>query len=94
MFWGLACRTGTTHVRSVVSDSLRPRGLQPARLLCQWDFPGKDTGVGGHFLLQGTFPTQGWSPRLAGRGFFPTTATLEPDFKFSRHNPRPLPRES
>ena len=29
------------------------------RLLCPWDFPGKDTGVGCHFLLQGIFPTQG-----------------------------------
>ena len=27
--------------------------LQPARLLCPWDFPGKNTGVGCHFLLQG-----------------------------------------
>ena len=26
-------------------------------LLCPWDFPGKNTGVGCHFLLQGTFPT-------------------------------------
>ena len=32
--------------RSVVSDSLRPHGLQPTRLLCPWDFPGKNTGVG------------------------------------------------
>ena len=31
--------------------------LQPARLLCPWDFPGKNTGVGCHFLLQGIFPT-------------------------------------
>ena len=31
---------------------LRPRGLQPVRLLCLWDLPGKDTGVGCHFLLQ------------------------------------------
>ena len=45
--------------RSVLSDSLRPRGLQPTRLLCPWDSPGKNTGVGGHFLLQGIFPTQG-----------------------------------
>ena len=44
--------------RSVVSDSLRPRGLQPARFLCPWDSPGKNTGVGGHFLLQGIFLTQ------------------------------------
>ena len=43
---------------SVVSNSLRPHGLQPARLLCPWDFPGKKTGVGCHFLLQGIFPTQ------------------------------------
>ena len=30
-----------------------------ARLLCPWDFPGKNTGVGCHFLLQGNFLTQG-----------------------------------
>ena len=34
--------------RSVVSDSSRPQGLQPTRLLCLWDFPGKSTGVGCH----------------------------------------------
>ena len=44
---------------SVVSDSLQPHGLQPARLLCPWDFPGKNTGVGCHSLLQGIFPIQG-----------------------------------
>ena len=44
---------------SVVSDSLQPHGLWPTRLLCPWDFPGKNTGVGCHFLLQGIFPTQG-----------------------------------
>ena len=38
--------------RSVVSDSLRPHGLQPTRLLCPWDFPGKSTGVGCHCLLR------------------------------------------
>ena len=32
--------------------TLRPHGLQPTRLLCPWDFPGKDTGVGSHFFLQ------------------------------------------
>ena len=32
--------------------------------LCPWDFPGKNTGVGGHFLLQGIFLTQGLNPRL------------------------------
>ena len=38
--------------RSVVSDPQRPHGLQPTRLLHPWDFPGKSTGVGCHFLLQ------------------------------------------
>ena len=37
---------------SVVSDSLQPHGLQPTRLLCPWDFPGKRTGVGWHCLFQ------------------------------------------
>ena len=44
---------------SVVSDSLQPHGLPPARLLCPWDSPDKNTGVDCHFLLQGIFPTQG-----------------------------------
>ena len=39
-------------VASVVSDSVRPHGLRPTRLLCPWDSPGKNTGVGCHFLLQ------------------------------------------
>ena len=38
--------------------------MQPARLLCPWDSPGKNTGVGYHALLQGIFPTQGLNPRL------------------------------
>ena len=36
----------------VVSDSSRPHGLQPTRLLHPWDFPGKSTGVGCHCLLR------------------------------------------
>ena len=35
-----------------MSDSVRPHGRQPTRLLCPWDSPGKNTGVGCHFLLQ------------------------------------------
>ena len=49
---------------SVVSNSLQPHGLWPARLLCPWNFPGKNTGVGCHSLLQGIFPTQGSNPGL------------------------------
>ena len=40
--------------RSVVSDSVRPHRRQPTRLLCPWDSPGKNAGVGCHFLLQCT----------------------------------------
>ena len=49
---------------SVVSDSLWPHGLWPARLFCPWNFPGKNTGVDCHFLLQGIFPTQGLNLHL------------------------------
>ena len=45
--------------RSVVSYSLRPRGLYSP-----WNSPSQDTGVGSHFLLQGIFPTQGSNPGL------------------------------
>ena len=34
----------------------------PVRLLCPWDSPGKNTGVGGHSLLQGVFPSPGDLP--------------------------------
>ena len=63
------------RVCSVVSDSLQPRGPEPAGLLCLWDYPSKNTGVGCRFLLQGIFPTQGSdptspaTPTLAGRFF-------------------------
>ena len=62
---------------------LRPLGLWPARLLCPWDFPGKNTGVGCHFLLQGYLSNPGIKPRssaLAG-GFF-TTEPPEKTFPF------------
>ena len=41
--------------------------MYPASFLCQWNFPGENTGAGCHFLLQGIFPTQGLNlshPRL------------------------------
>ena len=47
-----------------MSDSLQRYGLQPTMLLCPWDSPGKNTGVGCHTLLQGIFPTQGLNPLL------------------------------
>ena len=56
-----------THTRTgcycLVTQScptlLWPQGLSSTRLLCPWDFPGKNTGVGCHFLLQGIFLSQG-----------------------------------
>ena len=44
--------------------TLRPHGLQPTRLLHPWNFLGKSTGVGCHFLLQGIFPIRGSNPGL------------------------------
>ena len=38
---------------SLVFDSWQPLGLQPGRLLCPWDSPGRNTGVGRHALLKG-----------------------------------------
>ena len=43
---------------------LRPRGLQPSRLLCPWGSPGQNTAVGSLSLLQGVFPTQESNPGL------------------------------
>ena len=40
---------------SVMSDSSRPHGLQPTRLLRPWDFPGKSNGVGCHCLFRRRF---------------------------------------
>ena len=46
------------------SNSLRPHGPQPTRLPCPWSSPGKNSRVGGHFLLQGIFLMQGLDLRL------------------------------
>ena len=41
-----------------MSNSVQPHGQQPTRLLCLWDSPGKNTGVGCLALLQEIFPIQ------------------------------------
>ena len=48
----ICCCCCCCEVASVVSNSVRPHRQQPTRLLRPWDAPGKNTGVGGHFLLQ------------------------------------------
>ena len=49
---------------SVVSDSLKPHGLYPTRLLCPWNSLSKNTGVGSHPPLEGILLTQGLNPGL------------------------------
>ena len=49
--------------RSIVSDSFATQWAVACQA-SQWDFTGKNTRVGCHFLLQGTFPTQGLNPYL------------------------------
>ena len=51
-------------IHSVMSDFLKPHGLWPARLPCPWISPGKNTGVGCHFLLQGIVLNQELNPHL------------------------------
>ena len=60
MFRCCCCCLGT----KLSPTLLKASGLYPARLLCPWDFPGNNTGVGCHFLLQHIFPTQGLNPGL------------------------------
>ena len=73
------------HAYSAMSESLQPHGLQPTMLLCPWDFPGKNTGISGHFLLQGIFPIQGSNPYflrlLHCRWIFRHWATWEAHYK-------------
>ena len=68
----------------VLSDTLRSPRLQPSRLPCPWNFPGKNTGVGCHFLLLGIFPIQGSNPHLPSLlnwpGRFFTTESLGKPF--------------
>ena len=70
--------------RSVMSDSLRLHGLQPARLLCPWNSPCRNTGVGSMPFFQGSsWPRdQNQVSCIAGR-FFTIWATREALHKHS-----------
>ena len=50
--WLFIWSAAAAAVASVVSNSVGPHRQHPTRLLCPWDSPGKNTGVGCHFLLQ------------------------------------------
>ena len=65
--------------RSVVSDSWRPHGLQPTRLLCPWDFPGKSTGVGCHCLLRRLGIELPYDPAIPVLGIRTEETTIERD---------------
>ena len=62
--------------------------LGTSRLLCPWNSPGKNTGVGSHSLLQGIFPAQGLNPRLLhGRWILYLSEPAEkPYFPESHHH--------
>ena len=64
LWWTCVCVCAKS-LQSCWNLSMRqPHGLQPARLLCPWDAPGKNTGVGCHALLQRIFPMQGSNSHL------------------------------
>ena len=56
-----AANTPVTELYLILCD---PTDCSTPGSFCPWDFPGKNTGVSYHFLLQGFFPTQGWNPYL------------------------------
>ena len=60
----MGCYCSCCLVTKLCWTPLIPHGLQPTILLCPWDFPGKNTGVICHFLLQGIFPTLESKPCL------------------------------
>ena len=57
------------YVTSVVFYSMQPYGLQLVRLLCSWNSPGKNTGVGCHLLLQASGVLNFKLVTLRGLGF-------------------------
>ena len=64
----------------------------PTRLLCLWNFPGKNTGVGCHFLLQGFFPPQGMSSQLLHLLLWQVLYHLPPGEPGSMAQPEKPPR--
>ena len=71
---------------SIMSDSLWPHTLQPDRLICSCNFPGKNSRMGYLFLLQGICLTQGSNPQSlappALAGFLNSRATWKASLFF------------
>ena len=57
-------RCNTNMLVAKLCPTLQCHGVQPARLLCPWNSPGKNTGVGCHFLLHGIFQSLELNPSL------------------------------
>ena len=57
--WATLCMSVCMLFAQLCPTVLWPQGLWPIKLLCPWNSPGKNTGVGCHSLFQGIFPTQG-----------------------------------
>ena len=68
---GQGCRFQASRSYSAVSNPLRPHRLWPTRLLCPWDFPGKNTGV--------MLPTSGDLPHLGIQPVCPASPALQAD---------------
>ena len=78
LLWKLSAKPGGGRlVTKSCLTLLQPCGLKPAMLLCPWDFPGKNTGVGYHFLLQGIILTQGSNPCLNWKAILYHWAKME-----------------
>ena len=75
-------------VRSVVSNSSQPHGLQPTRLPCPRDFPGKSTGVGCHCLLRNSCLLYTYLRRwfLSGSNISVITVERNGQFSLSVHS--------
>ena len=77
---GILCACSVAQSCLTICD---PMDCSSPRLLCPWDFPGKNIGVGCHFLLQGSSPPRdrthvSAAPALAGR-FFTTEPSGKPE---------------
>ena len=66
---------------------LQPQGLQSTRLHCPWNFPGMHTAVDRHFLIQGTFPTQGLNLHLLHLLHWQVDSlqTINPEWHYTLH---------
>ena len=76
--------TSSVGLVAQLCPALATSWTKPNRLLCPWDFPGKNIGVGCHFFLQGIFLTQGRNLHLLHlqAGFLPLSHQQNPINKY------------